>query len=124
MLYPIILFTGATRLIRHNEYFISLKIGHALEVLSQSLPLLVLMKINNYMLQNPYSMMDKLFMGFSVLSIACTLFELIIESMYVPEKAQCLAQSLINRKSLMCEIFVAAVIGAVCVGATGRGFIN
>ena len=44
--YPIIMYTGGARLIKHEHYLISLKNGHLLELLGQTIPLLIIKFLN------------------------------------------------------------------------------
>jgi len=41
------MYTGAIRLIKHNNYLMSLKTNHFLEILGQTIPLIIVRMVNS-----------------------------------------------------------------------------
>jgi len=77
--YPLILYSGAVRLLKHEHYLISIRNSHLIELLGQTIPLLVIQQLNSTALNKP-QIIDTLFLAISIVNIINILVEIFIDS--------------------------------------------
>jgi len=76
--YPVVMFTGAIRLIKNEHYILSLKNNHLIELLGQTIPLLIIKTLNQIRLSETSKAIDSLFLALGILNILNILIELFI----------------------------------------------
>jgi hypothetical protein len=78
--YPVVMYTGAIRLIKHEHYIISLKNNHLIELLGQTVPLLIIKTLNQIRLNDATKTVDALYLAIGILNILNIAIELFMNS--------------------------------------------
>jgi len=74
------MYTGAIRLIKHEHYIISLKNNHLIELLGQTVPLLIIKTLNQIRLNDATKTIDALYLAIGILNILNIAIELFMNS--------------------------------------------
>lgn len=125
--YPIIMYTGATRLIKHEHYLISLKNAHLLELLGQTLPLLIIKFLNQARLDSGVKPIDSLCIAFAILNIIDILVELFINSHVIKSKTfsiggLCLRKHNSQTKEILLAVLISVILAVGLIFALIGGF--
>ena len=107
------MYTGAIRLIKHDHYLMSLRTSHLIEILSQTIPLLIIQTMNENLLSKTQTI-GSLLIAFSILNIINAVAEIFLDSHILRQKTSSIAGFILCKsKSQVKEILLAIILGAL-----------